>query len=429
MHTKRSIYLDHAATTPTDPRVVASMAPYFTEEYGNPSSLYTTGRRAKQALDDARARISRVFACTPEELIFTASGTESDNMAVLGIARAHATRGKHLITTAIEHHAVLSAVAHLAKREGFDTTILPVDAYGMVTPEQVASALREDTTLVSIMLANNEIGTIEPIAKIAHAIRQWKEQHGRTRADAPFFHTDACQASGFLDLDVQKLGVDLMTVNGSKCYGPKGIGVLYKRRGVRIEPLVFGGGQEQRMRSGTENVPGAIGLATALEIATGDREAESTRLTTLRDWFISEVQQRVPKVVLNGHPTDRLPNNVNVSILDIEGEAALLYLDAKGIAAATGSACDSQTLDPSHVILAIGRPYEYAHASIRFTFGRATTREELAEVLDELPAIVKRLREISPVRLEMDAKKTVGSGASRETAQALVGQRPHWESK
>lgn len=425
MHT---VYLDHAATTPMDSRVVDAMRPYFTTEYGNPSSLYADGRRAKEALDRARRAIATVFHCSPEELIFTGSGTESDNMAVLGVPRYHTAKGKHVIVSAIEHHAVLNAAEHLRK-EGFEVTVLPVDQYGVVDPQAVHAALRPETTLVSIMAANNEIGTIEPIREIVKVIREWKQTNGRKATDAPFVHTDACQAAGALSLDVQKLGVDLMTVNGSKIYGPKGTGVLYVRRGVRLEPLVYGGGQEQRLRSGTENVAGIIGFATALEIAEAQRVEESARLTVLRDRLIAGIMERVPKVVLNGHPTERLPNNVNVSILDIEGEAMLLYLDAKGIAAATGSACDSESLDPSHVILAIGRPYEYAHASIRFTLGRSTTAEDIDYVLDVLPDITEKLRKISPVKLDLDEEKVVGSGASKGTQSAFVGQRPHWEKR
>jgi cysteine desulfurase len=469
MNAKRSVYLDHAATTPLDPRVHAAMEPYLTHEYGNPSALYAAGRRAKEALDRARKQVAAVFSCSPEEITFTGSGTESDNMAVLGVSRWYASHGRgivnrsaaslpvsspgvvgrhtmsyfdtsrdavdrmtvpgHVIISSIEHHAVLEAAEHL-KKEGFEVTILSVDQYGLVDPEAVRGALRPDTTLISIMYANNEIGTIEPIKAITKVIREWKQANGRKPNDPPFFHMDACQAAGALSLNVQHLGVDLLTVNGSKIYGPKGTGCLYVRRGVRIEPLVYGGGQEQRLRSGTENVAGVVGFAAALELADAARETEGKRLSELRDRLIAGIMERVPKVVLNGHPIERLPNNVNVSILDIEGEAMLLYLDAKGISAATGSACDSQSLEPSHVILAIGRPYEYAHASIRFTLGRSTTEEDIAYVLDVLPEIVEKLRKISPVKLELDARKTVGSGAAKDMAGAFATMgRPHWEQK
>lgn len=420
----KNVYLDHAATTPLDPRVKAAMEPFLTDEFGNPSALYAVGRSAKETIAEAREKVAGVLGSRAEEIIFTGSGTESDNMAVLGVARAYARkegpRG-HIITSAIEHHAVLNPVEHLQK-EGFTTTMLPVDEYGRVSPEAVVAALAPETLIVSIMYANNEIGTIEPIAAIGKAIRDWKKAQGRAVNDPPFFHTDACQAAGYLDLNVQKLGVDLLTVNGSKIYGPKGTGALYLRRGMKVEPLIYGGGQEQRLRSGTENVAGIVGFAEALHLANAEREAEAARLNPLRDVLISGIMERVPKVVLNGHPTERLPNNVNVSLLDIEGEAVLLYLDAYGISAATGSACDSASLEPSHVILALGRPYEYAHASIRFTLGRSTTAEDIDYVLEVLPDIVKKLRAISPVRIE------VGEKAAKGTAKAFVEMgRPHWE--
>ncbi|MBI2483458.1 cysteine desulfurase [Candidatus Uhrbacteria bacterium] len=426
----RNVYLDHAATTPMDARVLDAMRPYFIEEYGNPSSLYAAGRRAKEAMDDARRRVAAVLQCSPEELVFTGSGTESDNMALLGVARHYRPRGNHVLVSAIEHHAVLHAAEQLRK-EGCAVDLLPVDSYGVLDPLQVRSALRPETSIVSVMLANNEIGTIEPISAIARVIREWKQEHDRKPNDPPFLHTDACQAAGVLPLHVSKLGVDLLTMNGAKIYGPKGTGSLYVRRGVRLEPLVFGGGQEHRLRSGTENVAGIVGFATALEIAESLRVTESARLQVLRDALITGIMERIPKVVLNGHPTERLPNNVNVSVLDIEGEAMLLYLDAHGIAAATGSACDSQSLDPSHVILAIGRPYEYAHASIRFTLGRSTTATDIAYVLEVLPGIVEQLRKISPVRLALhEERRVVGSGGTPDTSRAFVGQgRPHWEGR
>ena len=426
-----------------DPRVKAAMEPFLGESFGNPSAIYAAGRRAKEAIAEAREIIARALGSRAEEVIFTGSGTESDNMAVLGIARAYArfcpefivgrkaelggTRG-HVITSAIEHHAVLNPVQHLQK-EGFTTTVLPVDEYGRVTPVAVAGALTPETLLVSIMYANNEIGTIEPIAAIGKAIREWKKAQGRGVNDPPFFHTDACQAAGYLDVSVQNLGVDLLTVNGSKIYGPKGTGALYVRRGIKIEPLVFGGGQEQRLRSGTENVAGIVGFAEALRLVHEEREAECARLTPLRDKLIAGIIRDVPKVVLNGHPTERLPNNANLSLLDIEGEAVLLYLDEYGISAATGSACDSASLEPSHVILALGRPYEYAHASTRFTLGRKTSREDIDYVLETLPGIVQKLRSISPVHIEFGEKEACPPDRqARGMAKAFVDMgRPHWE--
>lgn len=418
----RIVYMDHAATTPLDPRVLEVMLPYLKEEYGNPSALYERGRAAKDGVMDARESIAKLLGAHADEIIFTASGTESDNLAILGAARAHEAKGKHVITSAIEHHAVLGCVEQLAK-EGWRTTELPVDEYGRVKPEDLAAALAEDTTVISIMLANNEIGTILPLREYAKVIRDWKKAHGRGPLEAPFLHTDACQAAGALSLDVVKMGVDLLTVNGGKMYGPKGVGALYVRRGIKLRPIVFGGGQEHRLRSGTENVAGIVGFAKAFELAQADREAEGNRLAALRDMLIAGIQTRIPKIVLNGHPAERLPNNVNVSILDVEGEAVLLYLDAVGISAATGSACDSASLDPSHVILAIGRPYEFAHASIRFTLGRSTTEADVAYVLEQLPPIVEKLRAISPVKMQLD-------GTITGSAAAFVGEgRPHWEHR
>lgn len=410
----KEVYLDHAATTYCDPRVTAAMEPYWEEEYGNPSSLYRAGRRAKDALDHARETIARILHCRAEEIIFTGGGTESINLAIPGIARAH--KKGHLITSSIEHHAVLHSMEQL-KKEGFEITILPVDEYGMVHPEEVRKAMRPDTILVSVMYANNEIGTIQPITEIGKVIKEYRKEKLKIPADAkamagkqnskleisektPFFHVDACQASGALDMDVERLGVDMLSMSASKIYGPKGVGCLYLRRGVRPQALLFGGGQEQNLRSGTENVPGIVGFAKAFEIAQEERESENGRLASLRDYFIKGVMEKIPKVVLNGHPEQRLPHNINISVLDIEGEAVVLYLDAKGIYISTGSACTSTTLDPSHVILAIGRPYEYAHGSLRFTLGRRTTKEDMDYVLDVLPEIVETLRKISPVRME-----------------------------
>ncbi len=421
---KKEVYLDYAATTPTDPRVVAEMQPYFGEGFGNPSSLYALGRKAKDAVDDARARIANILQCKADEIVFTGSGTESDNLAILGVVRAYAPKGEkrgpalpaasqggHIITSAIEHHAVMHAVEALEK-EGFEVTKVPVGEDGIVNPEDVRAALRPDTVLVTIMYANNEIGTIQPIAEIGQIIKAYRLEKlksapasGDPASRWPFFHTDACQAAGALPLEVNTLGVDLLTFNGSKIYGPKGVGALFVKQGVRLQPIVYGGGQEKGYRSGTENVPLIMGLAKALEIAHESRKEESARLIELRDYFITEVQKRIPKTVLNGHAAKRLPNNINVSILDVEGEAVLLYLDHEGIFVSTGSACTSTTLDPSHVILALGVPYEYAHGSIRFTLGRSTTKEDLDYVLEKLPGVIQKLRDISPVRLEVGQKE------------------------
>lgn len=430
---KRIVYLDHASTTSVDQRVLLKMQPYFYITFGNPSAIYKIGREAREAVDEARDTISKIFGCMAEEIIFTGSGTESDNLGIMGVARSYRRQNptwNHVITSKIEHHAVLATVEHLEKKEGFAATFLKPDKFGQHSPEQIGDALTKETVLVSIMYANNEIGTINPIREIAKVIRDKKKEWGRGPNEPPFFHTDACQAAGHLDLNVQKLGVDLMTINGSKIYGPKGIGALYRRRGLKLDPIVHGGGQEFKLRSGTENVPALVGLAEALRLVNTEREAENTRLTTLRDTLIRELQDQIPKVVLNGHPTERLPNNVNVSILDIEGEAMLLYLDAYGISASTGSACDSASLEPSHVILGIGRPYEYAHASIRFTLGRSTTQEDVDYVLEAMPKIVTILRKISPVRIEVGDTAKIGSQADEKFAKAFVGMgRPHWENK
>ncbi len=397
----REVYLDHAATTYLDPRVKAVMEPFWEEEFGNPSSLYRPGRHAKEALDTARETTARILHSKPEELIFTGGGTEAINLALFGIARMYGDKGKHIVTSTIEHHAVLHSCEALQK-EGFRITYLPVDEDGLVDPEAVRRAIEPDTILVSIMYANNEIGTIEPIPEIAKIIKDIRAERKTAGSATPiYFHTDACQAAGALEMDVEKLGVDLLALNGSKMYGPKGVGCLYLKRGVRVRPIIHGGGQENNFRSGTENVPGIIGFAKAFELATEEKEKENARLIGLRDYLMHRLITEIPKVVLNGHLTKRLPNNVNVSVLDIEGEAVILYLDSKGIYISTGSACTSTTLDPSHVILALGRPYEYAHGSLRFTLGHRTTKEDLDYVMEVFPAIVEKLRQISPVRLEM----------------------------
>lgn len=423
----RDVYLDHAATTYLDPRVKQAMDLYWEDNFGNPSSLYRTGRRAKQALDEARATIARLLNCQITEIIFTAGGTESDNLAILGVCKAWEeaelsmmrraglenpvlTKKRHIITSVIEHHAVLYACEYLEK-DGYEVTYIPVNDRGLVDPADIAAAMREDTLLVTIMYANNEIGTIQPIQEIAAICKEKKV----------YFHTDACQAAGALDIDVQKLGVSMMTLNGSKIYGPKGVGLLYVKQGTRIKSLIYGGGQEKSLRSGTENIPGIIGFAKALELAEASKASENERLTKLRDWFLAEIMQKIPKVKLNGHPTHRLPNNINVSILDVEGEAFILYMDQYGVACSTGSACDSATLDPSHVILALGLPYEFAHSSIRFTLGKRTSKTDLEYVMKHLVPAVEWLRKISPVHVELDS-------AEMAAPEAFAGQSlPHWQ--
>ena len=393
----KDVYLDHAATTPLDPRVREAMLPYLCLKQGNPSSFHSFGKEVKDDMQTARESIANILSVRPDEILFTSGGTESDNLAILGYARKNQKFGKHLITTKIEHHAVLETMHHLERKEGFEVTYLEPDRDGMITIEQVESALREDTILVSVMYANNEVGTILPIASIGNMIDKWRTEHDRPKL---VFHTDACQATGYLELDVQKLHVDMLTINGSKMYGPKGSGLLYVKRGIKLEPLQFGGAQERGLRPGTENVAGIIGLAKALELAQADRKKESERLAKLRDVFIAGLQKAIPKTRLNGHVTERLPNNVNISFMDVEGEALLLYLDASGIYASTGSACTSASLDPSHVILAMGLPYEVAHGSIRFSLGHETTQEDVDYVIETMPALVAKLRALSPVSVD-----------------------------
>lgn len=387
-------YLDNAATTPVDPLVIQEMLPYFNQIYGNPGSMHTEGLNGQEALEDSREKISKILNCSPDEIIFTSGGTESINMAIKGVAHQQhkkMKKGNHIITQKTEHHAVLDTCAFL-ESEGYEITYLDVDKYGMIKLEDLKNAIKKETILVSIMYANNEIGTIQPIEEIAKICKEKKV----------LFHTDACQAAGYLNLNVKELGVDLMSLNASKVNGPKGVGLLYIRKGVMITPLLHGGGQERKLRSGTENIPLIVGFAKALEIANRDKEKESKRLSKLSEKLTKGILSTIPKSFLNGHPSKRLPNNVNISILDIEGEAALLYLDKEGICASTGSACTSKTLDPSHVILAIGLPYEAAHGSMRFTLGKTTTEEGIDKLLKVFPGIVRELRGISPVNLKVE---------------------------
>ncbi len=402
---KRLVYLDHAATTYVDPEVKSTMDPFFLDIFGNPSGLYSKGLEANSYLNDARRKVAEVLHALPDNIIFTGGGTESDNLAIFGIARKHQNQGKHIITSKIEHHAVLHPCQQLEK-EGFSVTYLEPDSEGFISPKKVRAAMTPETILVSIMYANNEIGTIEPIAEIGKEILKWRKEKNTV---FPYFHTDACQAAGAFELDVEKLHLDLMTINGSKIYGPKGVGVLYKRRGVQIQPLILGGGQEMGQRSGTENIAGIVGLAKALELVQANRFEENVRLFDLRNYFWEQIQTKIGKVRLNGpmleHELLRLPNNLNVSFLDIEGEALLLYLDNYGICCSTGSACTSTSLEPSHVLMACGLPYEYCHGSLRFSLGHCNTKADIDYVMKYLPEIVEKLRKISPVNLESDYQK------------------------
>jgi cysteine desulfurase len=395
MPKQKRIYFDHAATTYLDDRVKKAMDPYWSKNFGNPSSLYKEGLDARIAVDNARKKVAGLLNAGFDEIVFTNGGTESDNMAVFGTVRNNKHFGNHIITTMIEHHAVLESFERLEK-EGFRATYVKPDKYGIIDPKEIERAITPETIFVSVMYANNEVGTVQSIAEISRVIAE-KEKEMKHRI---YFHTDACQAAGYLDMNIKDLGVDLLTLNGSKLYGPKAVGVLYIKRGVKLEPIIYGGGQENGLRSGTENVPGVIGLATALELAQKDRQKESERLIKLRDYLIKNILKNTPKSFLNGHPTKRLPNNVNVSILDIEGEAMILKLDYEGIAVSTGSACTSRSLEPSHVLRAMGLPYEAAHGSLRISLGKKSTKAEADYLLKVLPRIVKELKELSPLNLK-----------------------------
>lgn len=396
---KKLIYLDYAATTPVRPEVLRAMQPFWSQDFGNPSSLYKAGLVAKRAIDTSRKTVAGILNARPQEIIFTAGGSESINLAILGAARkyreTHKTGG-HIITSSIEHHAVLHSVNQLEK-EGFKVTRIKVDRQGFFDLNELEKSFRKDTVLVSLMYANNEIGTIEPIREIAGIIRnanakRLKLATRNSQFETILFHTDACQAAGFLDIDVNHLGVDLFSINGSKIYGPKQTGCLYVRGGVSLQPIIFGGGQERDVRSGTENVPGIVGFARALELAQKERTKESKRLADLRDYLISKILKIVPSAVINGPRKDRLPNNVNVTLPNAEGEAVMLYLDGFNVAVATGSACTSESTEPSHVLKAIGASDADARASVRITLGKYTTRQELDYLLRVLPDVVKTVR-------------------------------------
>ena len=389
MTVEGTVYLDHAGTTPLDSKVLEAMVPYFTQHFGNPSSLHSVGQEARYALDEARERVAGVLNCRPREIVFTAGGTESDNAAIHGVATALHETGNHIVTSSVEHHAVLHACQYL-ESQGFEVTYLSVDADGMVQPEAVYNAINERTTLVTIMYGNNEVGTINPISEIAKSVNRRAEELSRTIV----FHTDAVQAAGYLSLDVAELGVDLLSLSGHKFHGPKGTGVLYMKRGSPYLPLIHGGGQERDRRSGTENIPGIIGLSLALEAADTVREETSQRCAALRDRIIDSVLQQIPGSRLNGHATQRLPNNANFSFTGVEGEPILLGLDMARIAASSGSACSSGSLEPSHVLLALGQSAEIARGSLRLTLGRDNTEDEVEYLLGVLVDLVQRLRQL-----------------------------------
>ena len=383
----RYVYADNSATTALSPKVLEKMMPYLTEVYGNPSSIYTIGARAKAAVETARENIAKnLGAANPNEIYFTSGGSESDNWAIKGIAEALQEKGKHIITSKIEHHAVLHTCEYLEKH-GYEVTYLDVDADGVVSPEAVEKAIRPDTILISIMTANNEIGTIEPIAQIGAVAKK----HGI------LFHTDAVQAFAHIPMNVDEMNIDLLSASGHKFNGPKGVGFLYIRSGIKIGPFVHGGAQERGRRAGTTNVPGVVGMAEAARLAQEEMDKRIEKETAVRDYFIEQIEKRVPYAKLNGHRTNRLPNNVNFCFRFIEGESLLILLDQKGICGSSGSACTSGSLDPSHVLLAIGLPHEIAHGSLRLTLSEATTKDDAEFVISELEKIVERLRSMSPL--------------------------------
>lgn len=380
----RQVYLDHNATTPVDPQVLEAMLPYYRQKYGNASTLYALGREARIAVDEAREQIAELIHAQPTEIYFTSGGTESDNTALKGVAFANRQRGNHIITSQIEHSAVLDTCRYLEK-QGFEVTYLPVDRFGKVHPEQVLKALTNRTILISIMHANNEIGTIQPIEEIGTIARERRI----------YFHTDTVQTFGKLPIDVKQMKIDLLSISAHKIYGPKGIGALYIRKGVNIDPLLHGGEQERKRRAGTENVPAIVGFGKAVELAKKQMQEEAQYLTKLRNQLFEGLQSRVEGITLNGHPVDRLPNTLNISVKYVKGEALLLQLDKQGIYISTGSACASGSIEPSHVLLALGMSEQEARNSIRFSLGRENTEEDIAYVLNVFPEVVRKLRGIS----------------------------------
>lgn len=383
---RKLIYLDNAATTKPAPEVVQKMLPFLGEEFGNPSAFYSFAGNASQAVDQARKTIAEAIGAKTEEIYFTAGGSESDNWALIATAESMENKGKHIITSTIEHHAILHTCEYLQKR-GFEVTYIGVDENGVVKMDELKAAIRPDTILISIMAANNEIGTIQPLKEIGALARENKI----------FFHTDAVQAFGHIPLSVDEMNIDMLSASGHKINGPKGVGVLYIRRGVKIGSFLHGGAQERRRRAGTHNVPGIVGMGKAAELAIRDMDEVSKKVSGLRDYLIEKVMQEIPYAKLNGHPTNRLPNNANFSFSFIEGESLLIMLDQAGICGSSGSACTSGSLDPSHVLMAIGLPHEIAHGSLRLTLSEETTREELDYTVETLKGIVKRLREMSPL--------------------------------
>lgn len=382
----RRVYLDHSATTPVRPEVAELVCKYMTVHFGNASSVYSFGREARKAVENAREQVAAVIGADPAEIIFTSGGTEADNLAIMGVAYANEKKGNHIITTQIEHHAVLDT-CHYLEKKGFEVTYLPVDEHGLVSIRDLENSITDKTVLISVMHANNEVGTIQPVADIGRIAR------GR----GVYFHTDAVQTFGKIPVNVKDMNIDLLAVSAHKIYGPKGTGCLYIRKGTKMNNIMFGGGQERKRRPGTENVPGIVGFGQAAEMAAAEMDQQMTYLAKQRDRLIAGIFKSIDHVKLNGHPEKRLPGNVNVSFRFVEGESLLLSLDMKGIAASSGSACTSGSLDPSHVLLAMGIPHEIAHGSLRMTLGRGNTEEDIDYVLEVLPEILNRLRAMSPL--------------------------------
>ena len=382
-----TIYMDHGATTPMRSEVLEAMMPYFTESFGNPSSIYTLAQETRNAVEDSRRFVANSIGARASEICFTSGGTEADNAAIKGVAMSMKNLGNHIITTSIEHHAVLHT-CHQMEQFGFDVTYIPVDDKGFVSAKDILDAITDKTILISVMLANNEIGTIQPIKEIAEKIREYSDKNGKTI----MFHTDAVQAVGHLPVDVKDLGVDMLSISGHKFYGPRGVGALYIKRGTPFEPLIIGGGQERQRRSGTENVPGIVGLSKALELSVKEMELESSRQIKIRNHIFDYLKKNVDDLLINGDQINRLPNNVNISFPGIEGESILLALDLGGVSASSGSACSAASIEPSHVLLAIGRSAEQARGTIRITIGRTTTNEDVQYMLNLLPNIVNKLK-------------------------------------
>ncbi len=408
------IYFDHAATTPVRPEVVQAMLPYYQEKWGNPSSLHSSGREAAEGMEAARGHVADLLGAYPEEIVFTGSGTEADNQALIGTSIAHQKKGSHIVTSAIEHHAVLHT-AQFLERHGLEVTILPVDSTGLVDPDAVRAAIRDQTILVSIMHANNEIGTIQPIKEIGAICREREV----------VFHTDAVQTVGHVPIDVRDTNIDLLSLSAHKLYGPKGVGALFVRKGVRIAPLIHGGGHERGRRSSTENVPGIVGLGEACRLAAEDMEWEIEHNSTLRDRLIEGLLAKVPDSMLTGHPTQRLPNNASFCVRYIEGESMLLNLDFEHIYGSSGSACTSGSLEASHVLLAIGLPHDVAHGSLRLSVGRGNTTEEVDRFLEVFPAIVERLRAMSPISAGRPASDFEGGPDFHEHTHGETGDHAH----